>query len=205
MTKKLSFLLCAIMVLSLTACGQKADVIPETTDTETEGSESQTEEKTEAAEEAGPADETDDSEEAFVMIPNPFIDCSTLEEAAKLAGFDIAVPGKFDGYPNKMIQAIEKTLIQVMYFDGDPDAEDSSMIMVRKGVGDEDISGDYNEYSEKETVNMHGVDVQLRGDKELVYSAIWTKDGYSFAINADKGLTRDALADAIEEMVTVVG
>ena len=76
---------------------------------------------------------------------------------------------------------------------------------MRKGTGSDDISGDYNEYSEKETVNMHGVDVQLRGDKGLVYSAIWTWDGYSFAINADNGLSRETLAGAIEEMVTVVG
>ena len=96
-------------------------------------------------------------------------------------------------------------MIQVMYFDGDPSAEDSSMVMVRKGTGDEDISGDYNEYPEKETVNIHGVDVQLRGENGLVYSAIWTWNGYSFAINADKGLSRNALANAIEEMVTVVG
>ena len=140
-----------------------------------------------------------------VQIANPWVDCVTLEDAARLAGFDIAIPGKFDGYPNRVIQAIEKTMIQVMYYDGDPDAEGSSRVMVRKGPGSDDISGDYNEYSEKETVNMHGVDVQLRGDKGLVYSAIWTWDGYSFAINADKGLSRDTLAAAIEEMVTVVG
>ena len=77
--------------------------------------------------------------------------------------------------------------------------------MVRKGTGSEVVSGDYNEYSEKETVQMHGVDVQLRGEKGLVYSAIWTWDGYSFAINADKGLGRDALSDAIGEMVTAAG
>ena len=52
---------------------------------------------------------------------------------------------------------------------------------------------------------MHGVDVQLRGEKGLVYSAIWSRDGYSFAINADKGLSRDALSNAVEEMITTVG
>ena len=140
-----------------------------------------------------------------VQISNPWIDCAELDEAARLAGFDIAIPGCFDGYPNKVIQAIENSMLQVMYYDGDPTAEDSSMIMVRKGMGNEDISGDFTEYSEKETVQMHGVDVQLRGEKGLVYSAIWSRDGYSFAINADKGLSRDALSNAVEEMITTVG
>ena len=140
-----------------------------------------------------------------VQIPNPWVDCATLDEAAKVAGFDIAIPGKFDGYPNKVYQAIENTMIQVMYYDGDPDDEGSKMVMVRKGTGDDDISGDYNEYSEKETVQMHGADIQLRGENGLIYSAIWTWNDYSFAINADTGLSKDVIFDAIEEMVTVVG
>ncbi len=176
MKKLIALVLTALMLTSLAACGQK---------TNTSGNTSEN--------------------MGTVQIANPWVDCATLDEAAKLAGFDIAVPGKFDGYPNEVIQAIEESMIQVMYFDGDPSAEDSSMVMVRKGTGDEDISGDYNEYPEKEAVNIHGVDVQLRGENGLVYSAIWTWNGYSFAINADKGLSRDALANAIEEMITVVG
>ena len=175
MKKLIALILTVLMTVSFASCAQKTD-----------------NEKT--------PDDTGN-----VQIANPWIDCATLEEAARLAGFDIAVPGKIDGYPNQVVQAMEKSMIQVMYFDGDPYAEDSSMVMVRKGTENEDISGDYNVYAEKETVNMHGVDVQLRGENGLVYSAIWTWNGYSFAINADKGLSRDALANAIEEMVTVAG
>ncbi len=140
-----------------------------------------------------------------MQMPNPWVDCATLSEAAELAGFDITIPGKFEGYPNKVFQAIRKTMIQVLYFDGDPSAETSSMIMVRKGTGQEDILGNYNEYPEKETVQIYGIDVQIRGNKGQVYTAVWTWEGYSFAINADKGLSRDALKNAIEEMITVVG
>ena len=190
MKKGLVLLLVALLLLSLAACARK---------TNENGSAAGTAGTT--TENADPAAENGGT----VMIPNPWADCATLDEAAKLAGFDIAVPGKLDGYPNKRIQAMEKSMIQVLYFDGDPDAETGSSVMVRKGTGSEDISGDYNEYSEQETVQMHGVDVQVRGEKGLVYSAIWTWNGYSFAINADKGLSRDALSDAIGEMITVVG
>ena len=139
------------------------------------------------------------------QIPNPWVDCAALDEAARLAGFDIAVPGSIEGYPNKMIQAMEKSMIQVMYFDGDPAAEDSSRVIVRKGTGTNDISGDYNVYPETQTANIHGVDVTLKGENGLVFCATWTKDGYSYSIDADKGLSRTALENAIEEMVTVVG
>ena len=134
-------------------------------------------------------------------------DALKIKAAVEKAGvrFMLAVPGRFEGYPNKVYQAIEKTMVPVLYYDTDPAAEQSSRIMVRKGTGSEDISGDYNDYPEKETVGMYGCDVLLRGRDGLVYSAVWNRDGYSFAINADKGLTREALAAAIEEMVTVVG
>ena len=138
------------------------------------------------------------------QIANPWEDCAALADAAKLAGFDIAIPS-FEGYPNKVIQAIAGSTIQVMYFDGDPEAENSSAITVRKGNESGDISGDYNEYSESETVQMHGIDVQLRGEKGLVYSAIWNWDGCSFSIGADNGLSREAIADAVEQMITAAG
>ena len=140
-----------------------------------------------------------------VQIPNPWVDCATLSEAAELAGFDVAVPGHIEGYPNQMIQAMVKTMIQVMYFDGDPAAESSSAVTVRKGTGEEDISGDYNEYPESKTAQIHGMDVLLKGENGLIHCATWTRDGYSYAINADKGLSVDVLSGTIEEMITVVG
>ena len=181
MKKMLAILLSALMILSLAACSQgKPDnrTDPESGNTLGEG--------------------------GNMQIGNPWVDCATLDEAAKTAGFDIAIPGKFEGYANKVYQAIEKTMIQVFYYDGDPEAE-SSRITVRKGTGSDDISGDYNEYSEKKTVQIHGIDVLVKGEKGLIHCATWIKDGYSFAIVADKGLTKEALSNAIEEMITVVG
>ena len=182
MKKMLAILLSMLMIFSLAACSQ------------------------------GTPDDRRDPEEGNrpgeagnMQIGNPWVDCATLDEAAKTAGFDIAIPGKFEGFTNKVYQAIEKTMIQVFYYDGDPEAENSSRITVRKGTGSEDISGDYNEYSEKETLKIHGLDVLVKGDEGKIFCATWTKDGYSFAIVADKGLTKEALSNAIEEMITVAG
>ena len=182
MKKMFAILLSALMILSLAACS-----------------------KGEPDDRRDPEGGNYPNEEGNVQIGNPWVDCATLDEAAKTAGFDIAIPGKFEGYSNKVYQAIEKTMIQIFYYDGDPEAESSSRITVRKGTGSEDISGDYNEYPEKETVQIHGIDVLVKGEKGLIYCATWTKDGYSFAIVADKGLTKEALSNAIEEMITVVG
>ena len=176
MKKMTAALLCVLMMLALSACSKKAS-----------------------------GGEDVPSNGGLMQIPNPWLDCSSLDEAAKAAGFDIAIPGKFEGYPNRVYRAMEKSMIEVIYYDSDPSDENSSSVTVRKGTGEDDISGDYNSDAEEETAQMHGVDVLLRGDKGLVYCATWTKDGYSYAITADKGLTKEAVSAAVEEMMTVPG
>ena len=69
------------------------------------------------------------------QIPNPWIDCGTLEEAAQIAGFDMKVPDRIDGYPNTMIQAMDKSVIQVFYSDKALGEEGCKTVLIRKGLG----------------------------------------------------------------------
>ena len=125
---------------------------------------------------------------------NPWVDCATLEEAADLAGFSIAVPDRIEGYPNTFIQAAENSMIQVYYSDTNPG--DGDRVLIRKGVGTEDISGDYGEYPEVETASIHGVDVTLKGEDGLVHTAIWTQGGYTYSISG--GLSREQIEELVE-------
>jgi len=132
------------------------------------------------------------------QVANPWVDCSTLEEAADLAGFEIEVPRRIDGYSHTFIQAIETEMIQVFYSDKDLDDDSASVVLIRKGVGEEDISGDYNEYTEGEAVELHGVEVTLKGNDGKVNNASWMQDGFSYNINADAGLTKDQIVELVE-------
>ena len=134
------------------------------------------------------------------QIPNPWIDCGTLEEAAQIAGFDMTVPDRIDGYPNTTIQAMDKSVIQVFYSDKALGEEGCKTVLIRKGLGEEDISGDYNEYKENTTAQMRDAEVSLRGDGGLVYTATWIRDGYSYSISADDGMS----AEQIEELVEII-
>ena len=88
--------------------------------------------------------------------PNPWQECGSLEEAGKLAGFSFTAPETVDGYTERYIAAIEGDIAQVIFSNGD---EDDSTLYFRKGLGGDDISGDYNTYdvTEKQTIDGHTV------------------------------------------------
>lgn len=114
------------------------------------------------------------------QIPNPFVDCDTLAQAENLAGFSLTLPAdvKTDG-----ISVLSGNMIQVLCEDG---------LSIRKALGDEDISGDYNSYPQVETVTVEGHAVTLKGTGDQVTVAVWTADGYTYAVHSETGLSRDA-------------
>ena len=120
-------------------------------------------------------------------IANPFVDCGTLDEAASLAGFTLEAPDSIEGYDGKLIQAIEKEMIQVIY--GDVNDQNADTIYVRKGAGSEDISGDYNEYADEEQIEVaDGVSATAKGHDDKYYVVTWTDGNYTYAIDADGGM-----------------
>lgn len=121
----------------------------------------------------GPADDP-------MAPPSPFIDCDTMKDASELAGFDMVLPGTPD-----LIQAWENTMIQAFY------GEDGNDMFIRKAVGTEDCSGDYNTYAQEIVVN----DVTLKGENDAFCLAIWEKDGYTYSVSVGKALNQtDMLA-----------
>ena len=159
MKKLIVILLCAVMALMLVACGSKS-----VTD-------SQTDEQNLGEQSLGGA-----------QIPNPFVDCKTLEEAQKLAGFDIALPDNMpEGYSKSAIRAVKDTMIEIIYTNG------SDEIRIRKGTGSEDISGAYNEYNETGTAAVGSLQVTMKGSGGNVNVASWFNGDYAFSVTINLG------------------
>lgn len=135
-----------------------------------------------------------DAENASVQIPNPFVDYATLKEAISAVGFDFAVPEAVDAYPEKVIQVMDGELIQVIYLNGD------ERLFVRKAAGSDDISGDYNVYSESQTVQIGDYEVTLEGENGKIHLAKWTKNGYTYAVMPDAPMTVKAMTDLISQI-----
>jgi hypothetical protein len=130
-----------------------------------------------------------------VGMANPFVDYDSMGEAAKQAGFSFEVPDSIDGYEGTQIQAIDNELIQVQY--GEPD---KANILIRKSKGSEDISGDYNEYSENNKMLVGDVEVQVRGENGKVYVVTWVMDDYTYAIDANEGIDTTVVSSIVSNL-----
>lgn len=130
--------------------------------------------------------------EESVQIPNPFIPCATLQAAVDIAGFSLDAPA----YDHTTIQAIEGEMIEVIY----EDASETEGLRIRKGVGTDSISGDYNRYDSEEIQTIAGISVSIRKNGDLIFVAEWTDDGYAHSITSENGLTADELETLVSEV-----
>lgn len=135
-----------------------------------------------------------DEEAGTVQIPNPFVDYATVKDAISVVGFDFAVPDTVEGYPEKVIQVMDGELIQVIYLNGD------ERLFVRKAAGSDDISGDYNVYSESQTVKIGEYNVTLEGENSEISLAKWTSNGYTYAVMPDVPMSVKAMTDLISQV-----
>ncbi len=167
MKKMIAIVLCAVMALSLNACGDDYAEVKET------------------------PNQQSNSEE----IPNPFIVCETIADAEKLAGFPVIslqyIP---EGYSQTSIEAVENEMVQIFYENG------KDQIIFRQAKGSDDISGDYNEYAERNVINVGDLQVTTRGNDGKVNVATWTDGDYTYAILAgfdETGIDSAVISDLI--------
>lgn len=129
------------------------------------------------------------------QIANPFTECATMQEAAKIAGVEMTVPETVKGYSERVIQAVNNEMIQVSFMNGD------DQLIIRKAAGSNDISGDYNDYPETSTVKVGDLSVTLKGNDGTVGVALWTNGGYTYAIDTPlAGVSESFLTSLIQSI-----
>ena len=133
------------------------------------------------------------------QIPNPWTDCASEEEAAQLAGFDLTAPDAISGAGEKSYRVMTaedaETISEIDYASGEDRAA-----YVRKAPGADDISGDYNNYAESETVDADGTSVTMKGADGFVNLAVWTSGEYSYALHVTAGLRQSDMAALVSEI-----
>ena len=167
-------LLMSLLCLTIVACGKKEEA------------------KQEAAE------TTNVTQEQDYGVPNPYEIVDTLDEASKIAGFNLSVPATYGDYKKQVIQAIEDDMIEVIYYDENSEHEG---LRIRKAKGTDDISGDYNEYKDVETVKVGDFEIIEKGSEGNISVATWNDGTYSYAIDvAEASLTKDTIANLVSNI-----
>lgn len=145
----------------------------------------------------GPTLDGEDDED--VQIPNPFTEYASMDEATAAAGFGMTVPESVEGYSDRVIQVLSgddgESMIEVIYCNDDAENE----LCIRKTVGTEDISGDYNLYAESNTVPVGELQVTMKGENGQIFLATWTSNDYTYSIGIydENGISSDAMADLV--------
>ena len=167
-------LLMSLLCLTIVACGKKEEAKQETAET------------------------TNVTQEQDYGVPNPYEIVDTLDEASKIAKFDLSVPATYGDYKKQVIQAIEDDMIEVIYFEEETQYEG---LRIRKAKGTDDISGDYNEYKNVETVKVGDYDVTEKSDGKNIFVTTWTDGTYSYAIDIDRAeLSKEDIENLISNI-----
>lgn len=195
MKKMIALALSAVMALSLVACGGKGNTVDDNANIV--GDDPATWE---------PTITIDSEQKSDIEIPDPFSVCSSLEEAAQNAGFSFNVPEAVDGYTQRIIRTMAgeegSAMIEVIYqneIDGKENTDSADEIRMRKANGDEDISGDYTEYSETSSLTVENIQVTVKGGHGNINLATWTDNGYTYSIGvySETGITAEEMSDFI--------
>ena len=80
-------------------------------------------------------------------------------------------------------------MFEIIYASGEDETA-----RIRKAPGADDVSGDYNEYAETETVDAGGVSVTMKGENGLVKLAVWTNGDYSYALSVENAIGQSDMA-----------
>ena len=65
----------------------------------------------------------------------------------------------------------------------------------RKSVGEEDNSGVYLEFDRVQEEEVNGIQVTLKGNADRVYLILWQKDGFSYSIYDEEGISAEDALD----------
>ncbi|MBC8535274.1 hypothetical protein [Feifania hominis] len=123
------------------------------------------------------------SREPGVQLVNPYADMADLEELQKELPFVLQLPGELPaGYVLDRCSVVAGTLAQLVFGDG------TAEICYRMAEGEQDISGDYNQYERTYEQRAGDVTLTLKSSQDLVRLATWSGDGYSFSLSFSEGI-----------------
>lgn len=138
------------------------------------------------------------AEDPGTMVVNPYVSAQSPEEMAGTLDFPLAVPHALpEGYTLTECGVLSGTVAQLRY------EKDGERISFRMARGEEDVSGDYGTYGESVRETVGAWTVTLKGDDGTVSLAVWTGEGFAYALSCPGGLPVETVLAIISGVAPV--
>ncbi len=120
------------------------------------------------------------------QISNGIVECASAEALSSAVGFDAPEADSLPFEPeNTQYFSYWGSMAEVVY----AGAENSATL--RKSVGSDDVSGDYNSYASTADIAVGNISAEIKGDLSDAYTlAVWTDGVYSYSLSLDEGVSQ---------------
>lgn len=131
----------------------------------------------------------------FVLSGNSIQELNSLEDLSNAVGFDIKTPQYLPFTPSGTnYLSYFGDMAEINY------SNTASTASFRMAVGDDDISGDYNEYDNVKIAKITGITVTLKGNTDGYSLAIWQSDGYTYALSLSEEVSENEWVKILESI-----
>lgn len=114
---------------------------------------------------------------------NNIVEVSSVEELSETVGFEVVEPGNLPFEAKNIVYtAYWAEMAEIIYINDDQTA------VFRKGIGSDDVSGDYNSYELTGEISVNDINATLKGNGETYTMAIWTDAEFSYSLSLSEGI-----------------
>lgn len=136
-------------------------------------------------------------DQAGAMVGNGMVEVDSLAELSKSIGFSVP---EVKNIPFEVTSTVYTNgwneFAQVEY-QGESQEE---AVLFRKARGTDDISGDYNVYSDVTEITVNDMAVTLKGENGVYSLAIWQQDEFVYSLSYEPGGSEDAYVMMIQSV-----
>lgn len=159
----------------------------------------------------GNAPQNEAGGEVGAMIGNGMVEVNSLAELSQALGFSVPevkhIPFEVTGivYTNGWNE-----FAQVEYQGGAmpenqeesqmEDQTESEAVLFRKARGTDDISGDYNVYTDVKEITVNEAAVTLKGETGQYRLAVWQQDGFTYSLSWEPGGSEEVFTEMIQSI-----
>lgn len=141
-------------------------------------------------------DNTENKNDDGVQIPSPYTEHDSIEDLRAAVDFDFKIPTRLpEGYELSGMFDISNDVVDIRW------SKENSEMLYRVAEGEEqDISGDYNVYDNKLSINIGETSITLKGNKDKIYVVTWQEGQLTYAITSTDGLSQQEVEGMIRSI-----